>query len=153
MKKLLTTSALLLSMVQASVNIHSTSYQEEAKITPTGEKTKEWVKASKVVPGTVVRYVNSLENAGTKSARKLVVKNPIPKSMEYVENSASCQNGCTMTYSVDGGKNYNNAEALYVGVGENRRLAKASEYTDIQWIVDSLLANTQSTVEYKARLK
>ncbi len=153
MKKFVMVSALLLTMVQANVTINSASFQEQTKVTPSGEKVKEWVKASKVVPGTVIRYVNTLDNSGDKSARKLVVNNPIPENMEYVAGSAACQSACSISYSIDGGKTYNQPEELFLGVGKNRHLAKASEYTDIRWVVDSLGAKTQSGVEYKARLK
>jgi len=156
MKMFLKASALLFvvgSLAQANVSIHSTSYQETTKITPTGEKSKEWIKAEKIVPGTVVRYVNRLENSGVEMATKLLIKNPIPKNMEYVAGSALCQDSCTLSYSVDGGQSFNIPSELYVGIGESRHLAKASEYTDIRWIIDSLVANSQSFVEYKARLK
>jgi len=146
-------SALLLTLVQANVSINSTSYQEVTKITASGEKVKEWVRASKVVPGTVIRYVNSLENSGDKAATKLVVNNPVPENMEYVANSASCAGTCLISYSVDGGEHYGQAEALYVGVGQERHLAKASEYTNIRWVLESLDARSKSSVEYKARLK
>jgi len=153
MKKLVITSALLLTLVQANVSINSASFQEQTKITASGEKVKEWVKASKVVPGTVIRYVNSLKNAGAKPATKLVVSNPVPENMEYVANSASCASACSLSYSVDGGENYGLPESLYVGVGKERHLAKASEYTNIRWVLDSLGATSQSSVEYKAQLK
>jgi len=156
MKIFLKASSLLFvvaSLAQANVSINSTSYQEITKITPTGEKSKEWVKAEKIVPGTVVRYVNRLENSGVETATKLLIKNPIPKNMEYVADSAACQGSCTLSYSVDGGESFKNPSELYVGEGENRHVAKASEYTDIRWVIDSLVANSQSFVEYKARLK
>ena len=153
MKKLVMTSALLLTLAQANVSINSASFQEQTKVTASGEKVKEWVRASKVVPGTVIRYVNSLENAGDKTATKLVINNPIPENMEYVANSAACASECTLSYSVDGGKSYKQPSELYLGVGKERHLAKASEYTDIRWVVDSLGSNSQSSVEYKARLK
>jgi len=153
MKKLVMTSALLLTLAQANVSINSASFQEQTKVTASGEKVKEWVRASKVVPGTVIRYVNSLENAGAKTATKLVINNPIPENMEYVANSAACASECTLSYSVDGGKSYKQPSELYLGVGKERHLAKASEYTDIRWVVDSLGSNSQSSVEYKARLK
>ena len=149
-------SALLfvvVSMAQANVTLNTASFQEQTKVTVTGEKVKEWVKASKVIPGTVVRYVNTLENQGDDVATKLVVKNPIPKNMEYVANSASCASECTLSYSVDGGKSYKQPSELYVGEGEKRHLAKASDYTDIKWVVSSLSATAQSSVEYQARLK
>ena len=146
-------SALLLTMVQANVTINSTSFQEQTKVSPSGEKVKEWVKASKVVPGTVIRYVNTLDNSGNKPATKLVVNNPVPENMEYVANSASCQGSCVISYSVDGGKTYKQPEELFVGVGEDKHLAKAAEYTNIRWVVAKLDSKTQSGVEYKARLK
>jgi uncharacterized repeat protein (TIGR01451 family) len=156
MKTLLKTSALLCvvaSLVNANVSISSASYQEETKVMKNGEKVSSWVKASKVVPGTVIRYVNALENSGTQSASQLVVNNPVPQNMEYVANSASCQSGCSLSYSVDGGKSYSQPEKLYVGVGQERHVAQASEYTNIRWTLDSLEATSQSAVEYKARLK
>ncbi len=140
-------------MAQASVSMSSASFQEQIKVTPNGEKTYEWVKAEKIVPGTVIRYVNTLSNSGKKKATKLVVKNSIPKHMEYIANSAACENGCKLLYSVDNGKNFKMVSELYVGEAEERHLAKAFEYTDIMWIVNALTAKTESFVEYKARLK
>lgn len=156
MKFFLKASTLLfvvVSMAQANVTLNTASFQEQTKVTVTGEKVKEWVKASKVIPGTVVRYVNTLENQGDDVATKLVIKNPIPQNMEYVANSASCASECTLSYSVDGGKSYKQPSELYVGEGEKRHLAKASDYTDIKWVVSSLSATAQSSVEYQARLK
>jgi len=153
MKKFVMASALLLTMVQANVTINSASFQEQTKVSPSGEKVKEWVKASKVVPGTVIRYVNTLDNSGDKPATKLVVNNPVPENMEYVANTTSCQGSCVISYSVDGGKTYKQPEELFLGLGEDKHLAKASEYTNIRWVVAKLDAKTQSAVEYKARLK
>ena len=156
MKIFLKASALIFAVVgmaQANVSISSASFQELTKVTLSGEKVKEWVKSEKIVPGTMVRYVNTLENEGTQVATKLLIKNPIPKDMEYVANSAACQGTCTLSFSIDGGESFKNPTELYVGLGEERHLAKASEYTDIRWVVDTLASNSQSFVEYKARLK
>ena len=156
MKVLLKTSIALLaimSMAQADVSISSTSLQEKTKVSSSGEKVKEWIKAEKVVPGTVIRYVNTLNNSGNTPATQLVVNNPIPKNMQYVANSAICATSCSVSYSIDSGKSYHRAEELYIGVAEERHLANTSEYTDIRWVVDSLSASSQSSVEYKARLK
>lgn len=153
MKKFVMTSALLLTMVQANVTINSASYQEQIKINKSGEKVKEWVVASKVVPGTVIRYVNTLVNSEEQAASQLLITNPIPENMEYVANSASCASECLLSYSVDGGKSYAQPAELYVGEGMKRHLAQASEYTDIRWVVKTLPASSQSSVEYKARLK
>ena len=156
MKKMLTKSVLFLGlsiMAQAEVNIHSASYQQQVEVSASGEKVEKWVKATKVVPGSIIRYVNVLNNSGSIKATKLVINNPIPKNMEYVLESASCETTCSLSYSVDGGKTYNKEENLYVGQGEERHLAKASEYTDVRWVLENLSANSKSNVEYQARLK
>lgn len=143
----------LMGMVYANVSISADSYQEKRKLTEDGRYVQEWVKAEKVIPGTVIRYVNSLKNSGKEVAEKLVIDNPIPKNMIYVGNSASCQSQCSLFYSVDGGKSYKKPEELFVGSGEARHIAKASEYTDIRWVVDRLATVSESTVEFKALLK
>jgi len=153
MKKLVMTSALFLTMAHANVSIQSASFQEHTTVNANGEKVVEWVKASKVVPGTVIRYVNSLANSGIKSATKLVINNPIPENMEYVANTASCQSMCHISYSIDGGKTFKEASDLLVGVGQERHVAKASEYTNIRWVLNSLAATSKSAVMYNARLK
>ena len=154
MKRFLTVLVLLLaSSAQAEVSINSTSYKEVTKITSHGEKVKEWVKVKKIVPGTIVRYVNTLENSGSQEASNLVIKNPIPENMEYVADSTACQSTCHLSYSIDGGKTFKNPSELYITMGEERHLAKASEYTDIMWVVDFLEPNAQSFVRYEARLK
>jgi len=143
----------LIAMAEANVSISASSYQEKTKVSENGQKVKAWVKADKVVPGTVIRYVNALENSGNKLATKLVVDNPIPENMVYVDNSATCESECSLFYSVDGGNNYKKPEELFVGLGEERHLAQASEYTHIRWVVDSLGASSKSMVEFKAQLK
>jgi len=139
--------------LQANVSISSASFQERAEVQSNGEKKIVWVKASKVVPGTVIRYVNGLENSGDKAAEKLVINNPIPENMEYVASTAKCKSGCSVVYSVDGGKTFNTPSDLFVGEGKERHVAKASEYTNIRWVLDRLDAESKSSVEYKARLK
>lgn len=137
----------------ADVSIVSSSYQEQVKVAPSGEKVKSWVKSHKVVPGTVIRYVNSIENSGVDEAQKLVIDNPIPENMLYLPNTATCQSSCEVTYSADGGVSFHTPTELYIGVGQERHIARASEYTNIRWVVDALLASSQSYVEYQARLK
>lgn len=156
MNKILKISTLCLcmaTMLQANVSISSNSFQEKVHLGENGQKTKAWVKADKIVPGTVIKYVNSLVNSGDKKASHLVVKNPIPKNMQYVANTAQCETTCKITYSVDHGATFHVAGALYVTEESGKRLAKASEYTDIMWVVDTLDAKTKSFVEYKAQLK
>ena len=154
MKKTVLLTLMVASVaLHAKVSISSTSYQEAVKVNSNGEKVKEWVPTNKVVPGTVVRYVNALSNSGAKRATKLVVNNPVPENMEYVANSATCQSECSVRYSVDGGKTFQEPSKLFVGEGKERHLAEAKEYTNVRWVLTTLEAKSKNSIEYKARLK
>jgi len=156
MKKIVLTTLLAMiasGTLQANVTLGTASFQEKIEVNKSGEKLRTWVKAEKVIPGSIVRYVNSLENKGRQNVSKLVVKNPIPKNMEYVADTASCQGSCTVTYSIDGGKSFKKVSELFIGKGEERHLARPAEYTDIRWVLNALNAKSKSSVEYKAQLK
>jgi len=154
-KPVLVTIFTLLATVfaHANVTIESTSYQEQIKTTVEGEKITTWVEAKKVMPGSVVKYVNMMTNHTKQNATKLVVNNPIPKNMEFIQGSASCLEDCTISYSVDGGRHFMKASELYIGTKDDEHLAKASEYTNIRWVLSVLNKKSKSSVEYKARLK
>ena len=138
--------------VLANVTIVTESYQ---KVYDKKGKHYIWKEATKVVPGNVVRYVNTVSNNGSKRAEKLVVTNHIPEHMEYVRATAKCQSRCTIDYSVDGGKHFAKPDKLYIKdpKTKKRRLAKAGEYTTIRWTIDKLDPKKSTTVEFKARLK
>ena len=152
MKKLLISLSVLMSVMaiaaQAEVTITSQSYQKVLK-----KKKAKWVKATKVVPGSIILYMNTLKNKGTQTAEKLTVVNAIPKHMQYVKGTAKCKTTCTVTYSVDDGKTFYKPKKLFVGKGKNRHRAKASEYTTIMWVINKLKGGKKTIVQYKARLK
>ncbi|MBN2824864.1 MAG: DUF11 domain-containing protein [Campylobacterales bacterium] len=147
MKKLIIAIVVLfttVTMLEAKVDVSTASYQK---------KGSKWVKATKVVPGTMVKYINTLSNTGGESATNLVLVNNIPKEMKYIANSAKCQGKCTVTYSVDGGKSYNTSNKLYVKRSGRNVRAQAGDYTNIKWVVSSLNGGTKKTVEYSAILR
>ncbi|WP_295421734.1 hypothetical protein [Sulfurovum sp.] len=154
MKKLFTSIMIALSMMvlslHAEVTIKSQSYQKVIK-----KKKVKWVKAAKVIPGSVVLYVNTLKNKGKETAQNLTVVNAIPAHMNYVKGTARCKSKCNITYSVDGGKTFNKPKKLFVKdkKTKKRRRAKASEYTAIKWVVAKLNGGKKTTVQYKARLQ
>lgn len=152
MKKLLISLSIAMSVMtiasQAEVTINSQSYQKVIK-----KKKAKWVKATKVIPGSVILYMNRLKNKGTQTAEKLTVVNAIPEHMQYIKGTAKCKSDCLVTYSVDGGKTFDKPKKLFVGKGKKRHRAKASEYTTIMWVVKKLKGGKKTTVQYKARLK
>ena len=153
MKKLLIAMLVLAGFtasVHAEVTITSQSYQKVVK-----KKKSKWVKATKVVPGSVVLYINSIANKNAQKAENLTVVNAIPKHMDYVKGSAICKSKCAITYSVDGGKHFSSPKNLLVKdkKSKKKRRAKASEYTSIKWVVSTLGSGKKTSVQYRARLQ
>ncbi len=153
-KKLFTSlmiaSSVMVMGLYADVTIKSHSYQKVVK-----KKKAKWVKATKVVPGSVVLYMNTLKNRGKETAQNLTVVNAIPAHMNYVKGTAKCKSKCSVTYSVDGGKTFNKPKKLFVKDKKTKKMrhAKAKEYTTIKWVVAKLKGGKKTTVQYKARLQ
>lgn len=137
----------LSAFVMADASISSASFQEK-KI---GKETK-WVKATKVVPGTKVRYVNTVSNNGSEIATNLVITNAVPKHMNYVGSSAKCGKQCSILYSIDG-KNFDLPANLTVVDKGKKRVALPSEYSAIRWTIAQLSGKQKDTVQYDAILE
>jgi uncharacterized repeat protein (TIGR01451 family) len=151
MKKFIIIPIILISMLTAlgaKVSISTVSHQLVIKKDKSGKNVKRWEKTTKVTPGTIIRYTNSIKNSGSSKAEDLVIINAIPKHMQYIKGSAKCKSRCTVSYSVNGGKSYASAKKLYV----KGKQAKASQYTHIRWVVAKLSGGKKDTVEYRAKL-
>lgn len=129
----------------------------EVEVTVTDEQGKEEVKrvpANRVIPGTVVYYTITASNTGKQKVEDIVVTDPIPENMVYVDRSVFGA-GTSITFSADGGKNYDVAEKLVVkdAAGKSRP-ALAADYTHIRWLFNFALEPGESApVWFKARLK
>jgi uncharacterized repeat protein (TIGR01451 family) len=119
-----------------------------------GAETVQRQPASKVPPGSSVIYTLRAENKGKKPAADVVVTDPIPEHMDYVDGSAST-NGAKVTFSIDGGKTYQPIEKLTIrGKDGVSRAALASELTHIRWQFEKPLAPGESrSVEFRARVE
>ena len=117
------------------------------------EETKR-VPASKVPPGVAVIYTLHADNKGSKPADDVVVTDPIPEHMDYVDGSASTQ-GTKLTFSVDGGKTWAAKDKLMVkGKDGALRAAAAEEITHIRWQFEKPIAPGESrSVEFRARVE
>ena len=156
MQKILSVSllfSLVSSTLYGNVSIVSTSYREQVQVNESGEKVKVWIHTEKVIPGTIIKYVNRLDNDNESTRRNFVIRSTIPKNMIYIDNSAQCTSSCAVRYSVDGGMTFHYPSKLYVKKAGKHHLAKASDYTNIRWRLDLLEKNSLNSVEYKARLK
>jgi uncharacterized repeat protein (TIGR01451 family) len=145
---------LFASQVFAAIELKTVA---EIEITKTDEKGKKKIKrtpATTVIPGTEVIYTITATNTGDKTAASISVKDPIPKEMIYVDDSAFGKN-TVITFSVDGGKNYAKPEKLTLKDSKGKpRQATANDYTNIRWAFQFELKPKQSaSVSFKARVK
>jgi len=88
------------------------------------------VPVKKVRVGEKVVYINVIFNDGSDTKRDVIVKNPIPIGTEYILGSATCNNGCTISYSNDGGLNLSSSEEGSVSYIEYyfKRINAGQEY-------------------------
>jgi uncharacterized repeat protein (TIGR01451 family) len=141
------------------VSVTTQSYQEVVKSVKDKngkiKKVKKWVRASKVVPGTVVKYIDTVTNNTDKPLTNVAIKNPINPHLTYVAGSATSRTRATILYSVDGGKHFALPDKLYVKdikTGK-KRLASPKEYNAVEWVIASVPPESNTTVEFKAKLK
>jgi len=146
----------------APVTVTTQSYQQLPKRTKKGKIIRdkkgkpilEWVKATKVVPGTVVKYTDTITNHTRETLQGLALKNPINPHLTYIADSAKCETNATILYSVDGGKHFDTPDKLYItGLDKKKHLAQPREYNAIQWTIARVPPESNVTVEFKAKLK
>jgi len=118
------------------------------------KKVKKWVKATKVVPGTIVRYVDTIHNSSADPLSTVAIKNPINEHLAYVADSAKAESNATITYSVDGGKHFAVPSKLFVTDKKGKKhRAQPKQYNAIQWVIAEVPAKGSVKVEFKAKLK
>ena len=131
----------------------------EVEIVVKNDKGKDEVKRvdaakAKVPPDGVVFFTTRFTNKGKQPATGVVITNPIPEHMTYVDLSAE-GTGSRTEFSIDGGKTYGAAEQLKVTDKDGRvRPALPRDYTHIRWTVSTSLApGATGMVTYRGRVK
>ncbi len=105
-----------------------------------GKKVVKRVPVTTAVPGTAVIYTLSYRNRGATPAERVVLVNPVPQHMVYLEGSAFGP-GAAIEFSVDGGKAFGPADSLRVkGPDGKQRPAVASDFTHLRWTLGQPLA-------------
>lgn len=147
-------TTLAIAAPPSQVSITTQGLVEEQSVAPDGKKELKRVPATRLVPGMTVIFVNTVVNQGTAPAENVVVKNPIPDHVTYVDGSAK-GDGTTITYSVDGGKTFDFAAKLQVTTPEGKkRPAYGIDYTHVRWQFNQpLAAKAVAEVEFKTRVK
>ncbi|HEU4431338.1 MAG TPA: hypothetical protein VFT98_21440 [Myxococcota bacterium] len=121
---------------------------------PDGTAQETYVSAAKVVPGDVVAYTIEARNVGVADADRVVITDPIPGEMKYLDGSADAT-GAELLFSVDGGFRFDRPENLTVANEDGtRRPALASDYTHVRWVFATPLAPAeQRSVRFLAQLQ
>lgn len=137
----------------AEGNLKLTSRSEkEIVVVKNGAKTVTLAPAEKVVPGDVVLFTNRYQNQGKEPAEDVVISNPVPKHMTYLDGSAFGE-GTNITFSFDNGKNFDTPGKLVKTEKGKKRPARADEYTHIRWTFrNPIPAGKEGELGFRARL-
>ena len=119
-----------------------------------GTAEEMFVPIGKVVPGDVVAYTIEARNVSPEGADRVVITDPIPAAMNYLDGSAS-DAGAELLFSVDGGFRFDAPDKLTVASEDGtRRPAVASDYTHVRWVFATPLAPAeQRSVRFLAQLE
>jgi len=141
-------------MAKAPVSIDIHSYQEIVVKDKSGKKVKKWVPVKKVVPGDIVKYVDTINNDTDKELTDVKVKNPINKNVVLVKGSEKSNAKFTTLYSIDGGKSYATADKLFIkGKDGVKKMATVKDYNALEFTVDKVPAHSKVDVEFKVKIK
>lgn len=151
----LLTPAAAWAQQKGSIELRSIAEVELTETNAKGEKEVKRVDTAKarVVPGDVVIFSTYYTNISGKPAENVMITNPVPEHMLYMDRSAEGK-GTTIEFSVNGGKSYSTPDKLSVtdASGKSRK-AVASDYTHIKWTVSKPVApGGKGDVSFKAKL-
>lgn len=138
-----------------SIKLQNIAMQEKTTVGKDGTRHTEMVPAGRVLPGVTVTYVIRYTNVGKKPAENVVINDPVPEHMNYVDSSVAGDN-TVISYSVDHGKHWSAMiETLDINNGDGTtRSATARDVTDIRWVVKGKLApGAKGEVSFKAVLQ
>ena len=111
----------------------------ERSVSEGDRQVRKLLPADRVVSGDHVIFTLEVRNSGSATLDAPVISYPIPQHMIYVAQSAVGP-GVDVTYSVDGGREFDKAEQLViVGADGRARPALAADYTHIRWQLHSHL--------------
>ncbi len=136
-----------------NITITTSSFQQVIKKDKSGKIKKIWVKTTKVVPGTIIKYVNVVKNNSDKIIENVKVQNQIDPHLEYIKNSATSNKDIVVKFKTKNSKEFLEPNKLYINQNGKKRLALPKEYRAIEWNIKSIKPHTSIKLEYKAKLK
>jgi uncharacterized repeat protein (TIGR01451 family) len=140
---------------KGAVELVSVAEVEVVQKNAKGDQEVKRVEASKanVPPGETVIFTNYYTNKGQDSATGVVITNPVPEHMVYLDKSAEGA-GSRIEFSIDGGRTYGPASKLVVQTGGKERPAIASDYSHIRWtLLKPVPRGAKGSVSFRAKVK
>ena len=141
---------------QGAIELTTVAEVEVVQKNEKGEEVRNRIEASKanVAPGDTVIFTVHYVNNGDAPAADVVIKNPVPQHMTYVDKSAEGA-GTKVDFSIDGGKTHAAPDKLTItGADGKVRTASASEYTHIRWaLVKPVGKGGKGIVSFRAKVK
>lgn len=112
------------------------------------------VPADDLSPGDELVVTVTFLNTAQHALDGVRITQPIPPRMRYVEGSAVGPRS-EVLYSVDGGETYGQPNELGVVAADGvRRAARASDYTDVRWLIKTpLAAGARAFVRFRATVR
>lgn len=138
---------------QGRIELTTAAQQEVTSVDDQGNEVVSLAPAGKVVPGTVVLYTITARNISDEAVNSVVVNDPIPEHMTYIEGSAGGAD-TEIVFSVDGGKTFAPASELRVpDAAGGSRAPAAEDYTHVRWtLLGELAPQASRSVEFRAKL-
>jgi len=118
-----------------------------------GSTVKQYVPATRIVPGTEVTWTTTARNVCRKPAEKVVIDQPVPEHMLFVADSPT-GDGTVISLSTDGHE-FKAARDLTVrGSDGATRAAGAADVRAVRWALTGAIAPQSSvSVRYRATLE
>ena len=141
---------------QGDIGLTSVSEIEVTITNDKGEKEVKRVEAAQanVTPGDTVIFTTYYTNNGKQPASEIVINNPMPEYMLYMDGTAEGR-GTKIKFSVDQGKSFGTQDTLKItGEDGKERPAAPSDYTHIRWTLsDPLSVGGKGSVSFRAKVE
>jgi uncharacterized repeat protein (TIGR01451 family) len=137
---------LLASFAPAFAQDNPVSVRLEIFVVSVVDGEERYTAATTARPGQVVEYRLFASNVGdtTLPPGTVVLTGPVPEGTAYVANSATPSSDRLLTeYTADGGVSFDET-LIFIGEGDDRRLADPAQYTAVRW---TLLVDIEPAAE------
>lgn len=148
-------SLVLVAPVIAAAADPVTSTMGAYRVLRMADGSEKLEKAQSVVPGDLLEYQVTYENAGDKPVRDLQVNVAVPPGTTYVDGSAAGAAGAKVSFSADGGKTYAATSLKRKSAdGKSEEMVPPVEYSNLQWrATEPLSKGKAQKYVYRVRVK